>query len=333
MKVFVTGANGFLGTEVVRAAVAAQHQVVALVRPAASLGDEVWSHPSVSLERGDLREPGAWQAAAAEAEVVVHLAAAASGDLSTQFQTTVLGTERLLAALDHERLQRFVHISSFSVYDFASLRTGDVLDENCAAEADPRRRDAYTTTKLEQERLVREAFASRCDALVILRPGAIFGPGKDWGHGVALRLGPIGLVFAPRATMRLTAVGNCAAAIVAAIDAPSAAGAVVNIVDDDLPTHAEFLRRCRRSGARTPRAVAVPWWMVAGLGRAVRSVVRHGYGNRAKLPEFLDLFRQQARWKPLRYPNDAAKRLLGWSPATPLDSAIEQMVRAERDAA
>lgn len=334
MKVLVTGASGFLGTAVVDRVRAAGHAVVAMVRPAATLEGAPWDDPAVTIVRGDLRERGAWREAIGGVDAVVHLAAAASGDLSAQFQGTVLGTEHLLEALDRSAVRRFVHISSFSVYDFAALPAGTLLDENTPLERRPERRDAYTTTKLVQEQLVREAFSDRPDALVVVRPGAIFGPGKHWDHGLALTLGTrLGVLFAPRSTMRLTSVGNCADAIAAALVSPRAGGTTVNIVDDVLPSHREFLRMCRSQGAEVPTTVAVPWWMVAAIGRLTDWIDRRLCGGRAHLPEFLDRTRQQARWKPLAYTNDRARAVLGWSPGTTLGQAVAAMVDAERPAA
>jgi nucleoside-diphosphate-sugar epimerase len=334
MKVLVTGASGFLGTAVVAQVRAAGHVVVAMVRPTAVLEGAPWDDPAVDVVRGDLRERGTWREAINGIDAVVHLAAAASGDLSTQFQGTVLGTENLLHALDRSSVQRFVHISSFSVYDFAALRAGALLDENSPLERQPERRDAYTTTKLVQEQLVREAFSDRSDALVVVRPGAIFGPVMVWDFGLSLTFGTrLGVLFAPRSTMRLTSVGNCADAITAALVSPRAGGTTVNIVDDVLPTHREFLRKCRAEGAEVPTTVVVPWWMVAAIGRLTDWIDRRWCGGRARLPEFLDWTRQQARWKPLTYTNDRARDVLGWSPSTTLRQAVAAMVAFERFAA
>jgi nucleoside-diphosphate-sugar epimerase len=52
----------------------------------------------------------------------------------------VLATENLLAALPAD-LRRFVHVSSFSVYDFDDPRTFGTLSEETAIETHPSRRD------------------------------------------------------------------------------------------------------------------------------------------------------------------------------------------------
>lgn len=325
MRVLVTGASGFVGEAVVASALRAGHEVVAMVRPTARLTAGLWSSDGLEVLRGDLREFGAWTSAVGDVDAVVHLAAAPSGDLATQFQGTVVGTERLLAALEGGRVRRFVHVSSFSVYDFDAMPVGGLLDESSPLETRPERRDAYTTTKLVQERIVREACAARGLELVVVRPGAIFGPGKDWAAGITLGLaGRVGLVMSPRSVFPTTYVDNCADAMVAAISAPAAAGGTYNLVDDDLPTQWSFHRAVRRHDPSVPAGVPMPWVALRGFGRLVALVDRVLLGGGAKVPEFASVIRQQPRWKPLRYSNAAARRDLGWRPTVGFDDAVRR---------
>ncbi|MFZ1488360.1 MAG: NAD(P)-dependent oxidoreductase [Ilumatobacteraceae bacterium] len=319
MSVLVTGASGFLGRAVVAAAARSGHKVVAMVRADATTDS---LPPGTEVLRGDLRQPALWRDQLGDVRVVVHLAASPTGDLAEQLEGTVVGTENLLNALDLGSVERFVHVSSFSVYDFHSPAEGAAIDEDSALEAHPQLRDAYTTTKLVQERLVRERCRAAGTPLVVLRPGAIYGPGKDWSCGAALTVGPIGLVFSPQALFRLTYVDNCADAVVRAIDAPNAAGRTLDVVDDGLPTHWQYFRRCTAAAGKSRWALPVPWLVVVTVGRILRVCDERIGHNRARFPEFLSLRRQEARWKPFTYPNDAAKAALGWAPRVPLAAGI-----------
>jgi nucleoside-diphosphate-sugar epimerase len=330
MRVLITGAAGFLGCAILAEAVAAGHQVTAVVRTA--LPDSgICSLDEVRVVPGDLRVRGEWCDALADTQAVIHAAAAAGGDRGLQLSNTIVGTENLLSALSASAVERFVHISSFSVYDYAGLRTGGVVDENTPLETRPGERDAYTETKLVQETLVREWCGSQGVPCIVLRPGAIAGAGRDWEHGAAVSMGRFSLVFSPRAPFRMISVANCASAAVRALELPKSGDATVNLVDDELPTHAEFFRRCRDAGADLGYMVPVPWAVVSGAGAALQLVNRGVLAGRMKLPEILDHPRQQVRWKPLRYPNDRARAVLNWRPEQPVEATIARIVGGGRD--
>lgn len=326
MRVLVTGAAGFLGRSVVARCAEAGHHVVAMIRPATPGSADGWPSGTTLLS-GDLRQAGPWQQQLEGVDAVIHLAAATSGDFAEQFSGTVVTTETLLASLPNS-IRRFIHISSFSVYDYGAIPSYSQLDENSPLERRPERRDAYTWTKLIQEKMVVE-YCGRYDAisLVVLRPGAIFGPGHDWDFGRALKVGGVDLIFAPFAPMKLTFVDNCAEAIARALDRPEAEG-TINIVDCDAPTHAQFHRLCRRAGAPVGRAIFIPWVIVAAVGLTIRAINEWFLSGRAKLPELLDFPRQQARWKPLRYSRLRAATILNWSSPYPLADGVSRTFKA-----
>lgn len=323
MSVFVTGAAGFLGSAVAKAAAAARHEVMALHRPTSHLAyaDKT---PGIRAVAGDLRQPGEWRNAVTEADAIIHCAAAASGDLPTQLAGTVLATENLLAALP-ENLGRFVHVSSMSVYDFGAPAAFGALDEQTRLERQPLRRDAYTQTKLQQEEMIRAHCRDRGIPLVVVRPGAIYGPGKDWDFGRAMRFGRLDLIFAPLTRMRLVHVDDCARALVAALDAPVEGELVINIVGKDQPTHWAFHRRARRLGASAGIPVPVPYALVRALGGGARLASKLFFKGKARLPEMLDLPRQETRWRNLRYSTIRAKAELGWTEQVTIDEGVASL--------
>lgn len=326
-KVLVTGANGFVGAHVVAAALGAGHDVVALVRPASrnplpSLVD----HPRLSIARGDLRDRRTFDGAFDGVDAVIHLAATKAGDFATQFAGTVIGTENLLAALGPS-VRRLVAVSTFSVYAYSSMPAGSVLDESSPIETDPRRRDEYAQTKLIQERLYRDHMAAR--EVVIIRPGMIYGRGELWHALLGAELGPLFLRIGSKATMPMTYVENCAEAIVAAIDAPDAAGRTINVVDDDLPTQASYVEALSRV-MEIPSSVPVPWPVMRGVAATISAVNDRFLDGRAKFPGIVVPEKLDGRFKPFRYTNDVAKEVLGWRPRYPLREAFERSL-AERD--
>ncbi|MBO9556246.1 SDR family oxidoreductase [Cellulomonas sp.] len=72
MRIFVTGASGWVGSSVVDELLAAGHDVTGLARSDASAA--ALDRRGVAVHRGDLDDPGSLRAAAEAADAVVHLA-------------------------------------------------------------------------------------------------------------------------------------------------------------------------------------------------------------------------------------------------------------------
>lgn len=141
-----------------------------LVRDAARARE--WK-PPFGVVLGDLRDPGALAAAVRGVEVVYHLAAVyrsagASRGLYRGVNATAVG--QLLEAAAAARVRRVVHCSTVGVH-------GDVEHPPAAEDAPFRPGDVYQLTKLEGERLAREARDRLGIEVTIARPSGIYGPG------------------------------------------------------------------------------------------------------------------------------------------------------------
>lgn len=327
LQLYVTGATGFLGSEVVRVATARGHDVVAVVRPA-SAAEQL---DDVVEARVDLRSSEGLAESLAGVDSVIHLAAAKSGDFPSQFAGTVVATENLLSAMATAGVEQLVGISTFSVYDYRAMASGSLLDEHSPIDTTPAGRDEYAKTKLVQEELYRDFAAGngtgarRC---VILRPGMIYGPDNLWHALLGAEFGPRFLRIGSRATLPMTYVENCAEAIVLAAERladpeSTVDGEVINIVDDDLPTQARYAEQVA-SRTDVPPSVTVPWPVIRTGAEALAVVNRTLLSGRAKFPGIAVPDRLYARFKPLRYTNEKAKSLLDWSPRFGLVEAIER---------
>ncbi|HET7011187.1 MAG TPA: NAD-dependent epimerase/dehydratase family protein [Anaerolineales bacterium] len=181
MRVLVTGATGFLGSNITRGLVAAGHRVRVLARPQSPL-DLLTALP-IEIVRGDVRAPASLAPAVDGMEAVIHCAAQMRGgrNLAERIRSHLDGTRKMLAAARDARLARFVHVSSVAALGIpdappaASDAGAIALDEthtwNAPAEMWP-----YGFAKHQAEEEVRSAAASGLEA-VIVNPSIVFGAG------------------------------------------------------------------------------------------------------------------------------------------------------------
>lgn len=306
----MTGAAGFLGRHVVAALRRRGHEVRALVRPGGEVED------GVEAFRADLRTHPELGAAFDGVDVLVHLAARVAGTDEERFQSTVVGTERLLAGMAGSGTPRVVLASSYAVYDWSRAR-GRVLDERSPLEDDVYERDSYAVAKLWQERVVRRASEEQGFELTVLRPGFIWGPGAEWVDGIGQRVGSAAVVIGPLRPLPLTYVENCADLFAEAAQSPAAAGATLNAIDGD------GVRSWRYARARGGTLVPVPYAAAYAAVRAIDAVARQAFGERRRLPSIFVPVRFEARFSPARHSSDAA-RVLGWRPPLPFEEALRR---------
>jgi nucleoside-diphosphate-sugar epimerase len=316
LKVLVTGARGFLGRSVVAALLDRGHRVRALVRPSAQLHELAWSD-RVDIVRADLRASKSLDRSFDGVDVLVHLAARVGGSESAQMADTVAGTERLLTAMANSATRRLVLASTFSVYDWNTIR--GTLTEDSPLESNLYHRDGYAIAKTWQERLTRRMTQEHNWDLTILRPGFIWGRDHAYLAGLGQKLGRFHLVFGPSTRLPLTHVDNCADCFALAVDSPRAVGETFNIVDGfDMSVWrylGEYLRRTKAAENRLP----IPYPVALSATLAADWVNRRIMHGRAKLPSILVPCRFRARFKPLGFSNRKVQDVLGWRP--PFDFA------------
>lgn len=325
MRLLITGAGGFVGRHVARVASDRGHTVLGLVRSPRAAANLRHVAPGAEPIVGDLRWPEAWREALESADAVIHLAATKGGSVYAQFPGTVVATERLLAEMRHAGVRRLVHVSTFSVYDYEAPASEQVLAEDAPLVRRPQRLNAYTQTKLEQERLVREASAAGL-AVTIIRPGAVWGCDDLWDAGLGHVLGPLWLAVGDGVTRKFTYVENCAEAIVLAAERKEAIGQTLNIVDDDTPTQREYARMLKQYGIAVPTGVRVPFGVLRALVRALDRVNAKAFAGRARLPSMLSPTLLDARFKRLVYPNTRAKAALDWAPRYGVEDGLKRAI-------
>ena len=128
MRLFVTGATGFVGAHVAELAAHQGAQLRLLARDTSNVADL----PRIAeVVRGDLRDPGAFASALRDCDALIHVAADYRlwvPDPAEMYKTNVEGTRELLRLAREAGVPRVVYTSSVATMGFR--RDGAVVDED-----------------------------------------------------------------------------------------------------------------------------------------------------------------------------------------------------------
>ncbi len=327
MKALVTGSNGFLGTALVERLLArGEEDVRCFVRSDKKLGklDAVLArYPGARAERfkGSLSTVAGAAAAIEGVDVIYHLAAALSGPAAELTLNTVVASKNLLeAVVASKRTIKIVLVSSFGVYGVADLPPGSVINEETPLELHPERRDLYSQTKRRQERLFWEYHEKYGFPLTVLRPGVIYGPGGSaFSSRVGLQLFGVFFHLGGDNLLPLTYVDNCAEAIALAGINDAANGHVYNVVDDDLITASEYLKRYQQRVGPL-RVLPVPYPLLLAGSMLIE---RYHAWSKGQLPAIFTPYKTRTSWRPTRFDNSRIKTL-GHHQIVPTDEGLER---------
>ncbi|PIE38273.1 MAG: nucleoside-diphosphate sugar epimerase [Gammaproteobacteria bacterium] len=192
MKVLVTGANGHIGANVVRALLEQAHQVRAFVRKSADLRG--LEGLEVEYAYGDVMDADSLAAAAQGCEAIIHLAAVYKTWAKTAeeiVEPAMLGTRNIFAAAAKAGIGRIVYTSSVASIGFGTQP--DDIRDGSRWNDDPQNPYYIAKTRSEQEaqRLAKEYGIY----LVVICPSMVLGPYdyritpsnrlvQDWVNGV-----------------------------------------------------------------------------------------------------------------------------------------------------
>ena len=184
MKIFITGATGYIGNNLALRLANEGNTVHALVRSANKAS--LLSHPNIILSDGDITDPVSIEKAMKDCEQVYHLAAFArvwAKDPSVYYKLNVEATKHVLDAARKLNVRKIVFTSTGGVLgpsgdkpvEEDDKRIGDILNE-------------YEDTKTEAENLCRQYCKQYNMDIVIVNPPRIYGPGIETESNAVTKL-------------------------------------------------------------------------------------------------------------------------------------------------
>ncbi|MBX2996228.1 MAG: NAD-dependent epimerase/dehydratase family protein [Bdellovibrionaceae bacterium] len=258
-KVLVTGANGFLGSWVVRKLSEQGHDVSILARKSSDLSE--LEGLDYRTHYGDVTQPETLAAAFKGHETVFHLAgviAYKKADRALMEKVNVGGTQNVLDAIPQSDVSKLVYLSSVVAIG-AGLEKGQILNEK--APFNIHHLDlGYFETKHEAEKRVKAACDAKTVDAVMLNPSTIYGPGdaKKGSRKTQLKVAQGKFPFYTEGGVNVVDVEDCVAGILSAWK-KGRTGERYILAGENLTIQDLFKLIAERAGVPAPTKRLPPW--------------------------------------------------------------------------
>jgi len=309
MKALVTGANGFIGSNLCKSLIQSRQMVVGLVRESSDL-KFLESLSGLHIIKGDITEKDSLIAGMQDVSVVYHTAGYVSdwGFWKNFHEANVEGVRNVMEAALYCGVKRVVHISSVSVYGFLG---GVDIDENTPLVSRPD--NPYITTKTEGEKLALSYNSDKLSVTVI-RPAGVYGPND---HTTTLQLVPailcrhFGYVDGGKHIMACVYIDNLVQMIILAGEKKNAPGQIYNAVDEGKITWKQYIEwMCEDLECKTPW-LSAPRWIVWPLAVLIDNFARV---FKKKESPMINKYRLRVVMNDNHYSAEKAKKELGYRP-------------------
>jgi len=174
MKVFVTGANGLLGSNVVRELIKEGHEVRIFVRQDANM---LGLHGvRCDIINGDLLNEQDLITATAGCDAIIHAAAKTSQwpvELRFYEAVNIKGTGNVLTAVKKNNIKKFIFVSTANVFGYGTMgKPGNEQTEYAFHDL----KSGYITSKYLAQKLVLDAHKKHGIPVVVVNPTFMIGP-------------------------------------------------------------------------------------------------------------------------------------------------------------
>jgi nucleoside-diphosphate-sugar epimerase len=322
MRVFLTGATGFIGGRVAQQLRDRGDEVVALVRSPDKAAE--LSAIGCELVEGDLSDENALRAGMPGTDAVVHAAAVykvgvPKSEHAAMEDANVRGTERVLDAATAAGVPRIVYVSTVNVFGNTG---GEVVDENYSRDESRGFLSAYDETKYRAHQVALDRIAKGAP-VVIVQPGSVYGPGDHSEVGNMIdqaSTGKLRMKAFPEMGLNLAHVDDIAGGILLALDKGQIGESYV--IGGEMARMGELIDRVAAIAGRKPPRMTLPP-LAAKLSAPLGPVVGPAMGFPPNLREAIKAAEGVTYWAR----DDKARRELGYSPRD-LDTGLRQTIGA-----
>ena len=313
----VTGASGFVGSNLVDLLAARGWTVRRLARPGSPPAAE--PRPNVETHVVDFADARTLDRTPAldGADVVFHVGGVTKRRTLDAFRAgNVVPTRALVDAMARRAAAGAPRPRLVPVSSQAAAGPAPPPDRPVTEDDPPRPVEGYGASKLEAEAVVRAAEG----AWTIVRPGAVYGP-RDVDFLTAFRHARLGVAVypAPRgARLSIVHVADLADALLRAAESPAAVGRTYFVAAEDVAWRDVYAAAAAAQGTRLRVAIAPPAWGLRLAGR-----LGDLWGGLTGSEPLANSHKVTLGVQPWWLCSSArARRELGWAPRLGLDEGM-----------
>jgi nucleoside-diphosphate-sugar epimerase len=323
MRVFVTGATGFIGGHVVGKLRGRGDDVVCLVRSPEKARD--LTALGCELVSGDLGDEAAIATGMDDCDAVIHGAAVYEVGIpkrehAAMYDANVLGTERVLRTALEKKIPKVVYISTVAAFGNTD---GQVVDESYAHPG----RDYtsyYEETKVQAHRIARRLIDDEDLPCVIVQPGGVYGPEDHSAIGSQIDqflAGRMPMLAFPDLGFNMVYVEDVAAGVLLALEKGEAGEAYV--LGGQITTMRELIETLAKVSDRKAPKRAMPTTLMKAM-TPIGPVIGKVMGQGPNLGELIRSADGVTFWAK----HDKAISELGYSPRG-LEQGLRDTLAAE----
>lgn len=315
-KVFVTGADGLLGSNVVRCLLNEQYQVTVLLQS----GSESKTLDGLPIQRlyGDILDADSMTLAVKGHDILIHAAANTSvwpPKSQVVKDVNIIGTKNMVNAALLHSVKRFIHVGTANSFEKGS-------QESPSNELSPVGKESYgldyIASKREAQEFVLSAISEQGLPAVIVNPTFLIGPydSKPSSGDLLLSLFSQKVPAAPSGAKNYVAAKDAAVAIVNAIKFGEE-GECYILGNHNYNYREAFDIICSEIGVSAPK-YQLPGWLLIFYGRCNSFLARY-FRFHPKVTRELAVISTEDHC----YSGEKARKELNM-PCTPLDVAVRE---------
>ena len=263
MRIFLTGATGFIGSRILRRLSERAHQVTCLVRPRGKREIDARALPGVSTLAGEFTQPESWLDTVSNHDVVIN----------------AVGIIRETASAGFDAVHTHAPITLFEAAAKAGIRK---VIQISALGADAEAQSSYHLSKRAADQRLTELGVAH----VILRPSFVYGP-QDQSMTFFLSLAALPLTPVPgdgKYRVQPIHIDDLVRAVVDAVERDELQNVIVDVAGATPLTFDELLDHlARRIGKKQACKLHVPWGVMETVAAITDALGGHGPITRDEL--------------------------------------------------